>query len=191
MRKRSARKGYSLIEMLVALAIGTMIAGGVITLMVAQMQLTSTTNRNIINQENMREVVRFICDEIRLANTFDGSEPIVAADTAAMSFSADIDANGVTDLVEYYMSDSTLMRRYTTTVAGAPFVAEDPILRDVGGISFTYYAIDDVAPANFAEITSVEVELQLDTTANQTALTGMKLTPQLLVGRATIRNKLI
>ena len=191
MSRRRNRSGYSLIELLIALAIGLVIAGSVVSLMMSQVQLTSTTNRNIINQENLREVVRFMCDEIRLANTFDGTEPITTADAAAMSFYADIDANGVEDLIEYYVSDGVLMRRYTTTIGGTPFIANDVILPSVQAINFTYYTVDDVAPASIEEITSVEVELQLDTSTHHTALTGFKLAPQMMVGRATIRNKLI
>lgn len=108
-----------------------------------------------------------------------------------MSFHADIDGNNTSDFVEYYMSGSSLMRRYTTTTGGAPFVAEDLILRNVQSVAFTYYALDDVAPADISAITSVEVALQLDTAAHTTAHTSGKLAPQVLVGRATIRNKLL
>lgn len=184
-----SRAGFSLVEMLFSIAIGMLVAGGIVTLMVSQMQLSTTQNRNIINQEQMRDVVKFIVDELQLAGTTDGSEPVIAADNTTCSFYADIDDNGVTDRVDFYMSETTLMRRYTTDVGGNPFVADDPLLPNVYNISFTYYAPGDAAPANISEITSVEVRLQLDTSVETTSYTGGKLAPQALVGRATLRNK--
>ena len=188
---RRAREGYSLVELLISLAIGLVIGGTVITLMVSQIQLSAVTNRNVMNQENIREVIQFMCDEIRLAATTDGTEPITLADSNAMSFSADSDGNDVSDLVEYYMNGSALMRRYSTTISGTPFVAEDVLLSHVQSVAFTYYALDDAAPADISEITSVELELQLDISAHSTAPTSGKLAPQVLIGRATIRNKLL
>lgn len=187
-----SRAGFSLVEMLFAIAIGMVIAGGIVTLMVSQMQLSTTQNRNIINQEQLRDVVKFMVDELQLAGTTDGSEPIIEADYTACSFRADIDDNGVTDRIDFYMSeDGTLMRRYTTEVGGSPFVADDPLLPNVYNLSFTYYSVGNGVPANNAEITSIEVRLQLDTTASTTSYTSGKLAPQALVGRATIRNKLL
>lgn len=181
----------SLVELLVSIVIGMLVVGGVVSLMVSQMQLSTTQNRNILNQENVRDVVKFMVDEMQLAGTTDGSEPIIEADYTVCSFYADIDDNSVTDRIDLFLSEGTLMRRYTTEVGGVPFVAEDPLLNNVYNLQFTYFAAGNGIPVNNAEITSIEVRLQLDTSVESTSLTSGKLAPQALVGRATIRNKLL
>lgn len=187
-RKRQA--GFSLVELLVAIAITTVITGAIVTLIYSQVQLSATQNRNMLNQANVRDVVKFMVEEIQLAGTADGSEPLITADSTAFSFYADIDANDVFDTIDYYLTEgNTLMRRYTTNSGGTPFVAEDPLLNNVSYLSFTYYGKNGAAPTNLAEITSVEVRLQLDTSTVTTAFTSGRLAAQSMTGRATLRNK--
>jgi len=189
---RTDRPGFSLIELLITIAISAVIAGGIVTLMVSQMQLSTTQNRNMINQQQVRDVVKFMVEEMQLAGTQDGTEPVITADYQAFSFYADIDANGVTDQIDYYLDENnTLMRRYTTDNTGTPFIAEDPLMANVYYLIFTYYNTDDAVPANNAEINSVEFKLELDITQGTGTLTESKLAPQALVGRATLRNKML
>ncbi|MBN2083437.1 prepilin-type N-terminal cleavage/methylation domain-containing protein [bacterium] len=191
-RHPKARRGFSLIELLITLAISAVIAGGIVSLMVSQMQLSTTQNRNMINQQTVRDVVKFMVEEIQLAGTLDGTEPVIIADYQAFSFYADIDANGVTDRIDYYLDESnTLMRRYSTDNSGTPFIAEDPIMSNVYYINFSYFNIDDTMPANNSEINSVELKLELDISQGTGALTSSKLAQQAMVGRATLRNKML
>jgi hypothetical protein len=176
--------------MLVTVAVSAVITGAIVTLLYSQIQLSSTQNRNMLNQANVRDVVKFMVEEIQLAATDDGSEPVLTADSTAFSFYGDIDANGVIDQIDYYLSeDGTLMRRYTTDNGGTPFVANDPLLANVYSLTFTYYGVDDTVPTNIEDITSVEIDLQLDTTAEDTAFTSGRLAPQAMTSRATLRNK--
>jgi prepilin-type N-terminal cleavage/methylation domain-containing protein len=184
------RRGFTLIEMLVTVAVSAVITGAIVTLLYSQIQLSSTQNRNMLNQANVRDVVKFMVEEIQLAATDDGSEPVLTADSTDFSFYGDIDANGVIDQIDYYLSeDGTLMRRYTTDNGGTPFVANDPLLANVYSLTFTYYGADDTVPTNIEDITSVEIDLQLDTTAEDTAFTSGRLAPQAMTSRATLRNK--
>jgi type II secretory pathway component PulJ len=187
----ASRPGYSLVELLMTVAIGTVIAGGIVALLMSQVQLTATQNRNMLNQENLRDVIRFMTDEIRLAATTDGSEPIIAANGSDMEFYADIDGNGVTDTVGYYVAEGVLLRRFTTTAGGNAFEATDPLLAGVQSLVFVYYGPDDVEPANIGEITSVEIQLVMNTSVNQTDFSSERVAPQRMAGRATIRNKLL
>jgi prepilin-type N-terminal cleavage/methylation domain-containing protein len=188
--RRAHSRGFSLIELLMSIAITTVITGAIVALMYSQIQLSATQNRNMLNQANVRDVVKFLVEEMQLAGTADGSEPLITADSNAFSFYADIDADGVFDEIDYYLDeDNTLMRRYTTDSGGTPFVAEDPLLNNVYYLGFVYYAQDDAVPTDLSEITSVEVRLQLDTSAHATSFTGGRLAPQAMIGRATLRNK--
>jgi len=187
---KTRQAGFSLVEMLVTVAVSAVITGAIVTLMYSQIQLSSTQNRNMINQANVRDVIKFMVDEMQLAGTDDSSEPVLTADSTAFSFYADIDANGVVDEIDYYLTaDNTLMRRYTTDNGGTPFVADDPLLNNVHVLQLTYYGEDEAVPANLAEITSVEVRLRLNTAAEETAFTSGRLAPQAMGGRATLRNK--
>jgi prepilin-type N-terminal cleavage/methylation domain-containing protein len=189
-RNNTARAGFSLVEMLFAIAISALIAGAVVVLLSSQIQLSTTQNRNMLNQAAVRDVIKFMVDESQLAATANGSEPIIEADSTSYSFYADIDANGIYDQIDYYLTENnTLMRRYTTTISGSQFIAEDPLMNNVYNLQFTYYGANDAAPANNAEVTSVEITLQLDTTADETSFTQGRLAPQAMVGRATLRNK--
>jgi len=188
--KGSCRAGFSLVEMLVTVAVSAVITGAIVTLLYSQIQLSSTQNRNMLNQANVRDVVNFMVGEMQLAGTDDGSEPLLTAESTAFSFYGDIDANGVIDQIDYYLTaDNTLMRRYTTDNGGTPFVANDPLMYNVYSLSFVYYGEDDAIPTDLNEITSVEITLQLNTAAEETAFTSGKLAPQAMTSRATLRNK--
>ncbi len=187
---RLRHKGFSLVEVLISMAIGSLIAGGVVALLLSQAQLTATQNRNIINQENVRDVVHFITDEIALANTYDATEPVIAANDSEVSFFADIDGDNVTDTIAFYVDESSNLRRSFQSPANGGMEADDIILRNVQSFTFTYYAADDAAPATIDEITSVELQLVLNTSGGTTYTSG-KQRPQSMVGRATIRNKLL
>lgn len=183
-------KGFSLMEVLVAMAVGSLIAGGVVALLLSQAQLSATQNRNILNQENVRDVVHFITDEITLANTYDATEPIIAANDSEVSFFADIDGDNVTDTIAFYVDEGSNLRRSFTSPANGGMAADDIILPNVQSFTFTYYAADDAAPATIDEITSVELQLVLNTSGGTTYTSG-KQRSQAMVGRATIRNKML
>lgn len=189
-RPRTPRQGFSLVELLVTIAVSALITAAVGSLLYSQMQLSTTQNRNMLNQASVRDVVKFVVEEMQLAGTEDGTEPVITADSNAYSFYADIDANGVIDRIDYYLDENnTLMRRYTTDVAGTQFIAEDPLIKHVQYLNFTYYALNDAAPTTLSDITSVGVRLELDTSAIETTFTSGRLAPQAMIGRATLRNK--
>ena len=77
----SSRSGFSLFELLVTVFITAVIAGAIVTLMNSQIQLSTTQNRNIINQENLRDAMEFMGDEISNAGS-NAEEPFFTTRTA-------------------------------------------------------------------------------------------------------------
>lgn len=185
-------RGFSLIEMLVAMFVALVIGGVILTLLIGQMQFTASQNRNILNQDDVRATLSFMADEIRTAG--DGTvEPFVLEATAStFRFQSDLDGNGVPDRVLYSEANGQLTRTlYSTTDGGVTWTqaANDILLNNISEFLFTYFGANDTTLPALTAITSVQIRLALDVTSTETNLTQGKLAPQAMVMRATIRNR--
>jgi Tfp pilus assembly protein PilW len=191
---RYGRKGFSLIEMLFAFLIGMVIAGAIVSLVVSQIHLTATQNRNILNQESVRSTLRFVAEEIQLLGTAGDPPSLITAEASEMEFIGDFDGDSVPDKVNYNASGSLLQRTYFTTADGGQTwtqVATDTLLDNVSSFGFYYFAKGNVAPVTADEITAVEIRLTLNVAQNTTAFTGNRIANQSMVSRVTLRNRLL
>ena len=189
------QKGFSLIETLVALAIGMIIAGAVTALMMSQLQLTATNNRNIIGQQNVRDVLQFVGDEIQLMGTHGVIEPyIVEAAAGDLLFVADVNGDEDMDRVSFYLLEGQLLRGYSTSndagVSWSPVVT-DVLLDNVTTLAFEYYEPNNVVATDVDLITSIEIAIAISTAADETAYTSGKIAEHQMVSRITIRNRRI
>lgn len=194
MQRRPAPRGFTLIELMIVTAIGAMIGMSIVAILISQMQLTSTQNRNIVNQQDLRVTLQFMADEIQLMGQGIVEPYVFQADTDEFSFVGDLDGNTDPDLVTYTIVDGALNRVYYTTYdAGVTWtkLGEDDLLNSVQAMSFAYYAVGNAAPTTVGEITSVEIKLTLDPSANATAITTGKVRQQTMVQRITVRNRLL
>ena len=191
------RRGFSLIEMLFAIGIAMIIGGAIIGILVTQIQLTATQNRNIINQEDLRETMQLLTGEIAGDGRRNRRTVHHTANASELKFTGDLDGDGVPDQVEYvYAANSRRVARtlYSTDDGGATWsqVATDVLLHDVESFAFTYYAADNADPAGVLDaITAVELACALNTAGEATAFTSGKLAPQAMVARVTIRNRVL
>ncbi len=193
-RRLTAPLGFSLVEMLIVTAIGAMIGMSIVAILISQMQLTTTQNRNIVNHQDLRVTLQFMADEIQLMGQGFIEPYVFQADTGAFSFVGDLDGNADPDLVTYTVLDNALHRVYRTSTDGGTTwteLGEDDLLQNVATMQFAYYGVGNAAPASVDEITSVEVKLTLDPAMNATSFTTGKVRQQTMVQRITVRNRLL
>jgi prepilin-type N-terminal cleavage/methylation domain-containing protein len=192
MMKRKA--GFSLVELLVVLVIGSLISGAVISALMSQVQLSATQNRTMINSQNLRETLDYMGDEI--SNIGAGTtEPFIdIANTSELRFTSDIDGNGSWNRMRYYLNGSTLRRQYwNSTNSGITWtqVADDVLLTGVSNLTFTYYQRGNTAPANNNQISMVQVAITQNAGQNATAFSTGRIATGRLTIRATIRNRML
>jgi prepilin-type N-terminal cleavage/methylation domain-containing protein len=193
-RTLASTRGFSLIEVLISMAIMFIIGGALISILLGQMQLTSTHNRNIINQEDVRDVVTFMGEELSLTGTAAAEPFISVADPTEVCFVADIDGNGVPDQVRYSLNGGALMRTlYGTNDGGLTYdeISSDVIMPNVAALEFTYYGAGNATSPDVDEVTSIEIKLTMDIDATATAVTTGKLAAQQQMTRVTLRNRLL
>lgn len=192
--RHRARQGFSLVELLMVIAISAIVITEIVIVLVSQAQITSTQNRNMINQQDMRDTLQFMADEIQLMGSGIIEPYVHSADTGEFTFVGDLDGNDDPDMVTYQVASGNLTRTFfVSTDDGATWtqLGQDVLLNDVAAMAFTYYAPGNTAPGTVDAISSVEIKLSLDTTVDDTAVTGGKLAAQSMVQRVTIRNRLI
>lgn len=188
------RRGFSLFELVITVLITTIIAGAIISMLFSQIQLSTTQNRNIINQQNLRDALEFMGDEISNAGSHSEEPFFTLASSSDIEFVGDQDGDGSPDKVHYYVNGSTLYRDYYTTLDGGAtwdLQSTDVIIDNVLTLTFTYYAYDNVAPLDTSEITSVKIELEINKAMHTTAYTNGKVAAQAQMRRVTVRNRLL
>jgi type II secretory pathway pseudopilin PulG len=190
----SRRGGFTLLETLLALSISVLVGGSIISLMIYQTQLTATQNRNILNQETVRETMHFMTEEI-LSMGSSVIEPYL--DTAAadeLTYVGDLDNDGNPDKVRYlYDANAQQLSRtlYSSTDQGQTWdeVSTDVLLDNLSQFSFTFYGANDIEPTGVDDVTSIKIELAQDTAGTTTALTNGRVASQSMMTRVTIRNR--
>jgi len=190
----TSRKGFSLMEMLVALAISAVVGGGIISLMIYQTQLTATQNRNIINQEALRETTHFLTDEILSMGSSVIQPYLNTASENELTYVGDLDNDAIPDMVRYlYDANSQQLSRtlYTTQDVGQTWdeISTDVLLDNLSQFGFTYYGANDIEPVTIDDVTSIKIELALNVANTSTALTSGRVAAQSMITRVTIRNR--
>lgn len=188
------KRGFSLLELVVATFVGAILAGAVITVMVGQLQLNSSHNRNMANQQNMRDSVNYMLEEISLCGS-NVSEPfITTATSTALTFIGDINGDGNWDEVSYSYEGSNLMRSLRTSPdQGSNWneVSTDTLLENVSMFSFSYFAEGNLATDQESEIHSIGIAVALGNDDTATAFTSGRTREYSMTGRITLRNRKI
>ena len=157
--------------------IGSMIIRGSIVLMTLYLSISL---QNALYKKTMVAVVKqktvvpaqVLTDDIRLAGYGPtGTTKIFATATSQdMMFTADIDDDGATETVRYYLSAAytgsthkSLLREVSSISGGAAY----ELARDVDSLYFTYYNVNgtSVSGVNVAGIKSVKVSLVMASAA--------------------------
>lgn len=178
-------RGFSILEMLVAMFIFTLMTAGVLT-------LVSATQRSYTNEQSNndaawqgRAAVDLMMGELRMAgyppkNTYAATAGLTSANSSLVAatfltatatqvvFEADLDGNGVVERVEYRLSGTTFQRSAVSKNANgtAPAAQYDTLAGNVTNGStpiFTYTTDPLSTQASPGNVNSAQIRLQLRT----------------------------
>lgn len=170
-KTRKLNKGFTLIELMIAMVLSVMVISGIFALFRNQVAIHNTERLMVSMQQNVRAAMSFVERDIRLA----GSDPsgtsgaaFLSADEAQLQFQTDTDEDGLIgagETVTYALNGSNLVRGTTVPfdAATAPIVA-----RNIDAINFDYF---DSAGNNISDKTVIPWVVQV----NQIATIGVSI----------------
>jgi prepilin-type N-terminal cleavage/methylation domain-containing protein len=118
---RQSPRGFTLIEMLVTLAIATVLAVFAAGFMRDIIIFDSELRGILMAQDDARRTFKLMVKEIRLINFADnGAYPITQAETTSFIFYSDVNGDGRAERLRYFLSGTTLYRGYIAPVGTPP-----------------------------------------------------------------------
>lgn len=116
------RKGFTLVELLIAMAIMLIIFTGAAALYYTSTQSTAAIWSDLEAQRNARALTQEFRNYVRRANIANnGAYPIEAASSSTLIFFADIDSDGLMERIHYEYTTSTVYRGITKPT-GTPYI---------------------------------------------------------------------
>ena len=151
------KKGVTLIELLVGLAIFGIVVGAIYRLFIVQTKAYTVQDQAVEVQQNVRSAMEILLRDLRMtgydddspASTITVTPPILppiqdTAITVSYEYYNTAAANYELHTVAYSVAAANLIRQWTVTPAGgAANVFTDPILENVDALTFTYGVDDD------------------------------------------------
>jgi prepilin-type N-terminal cleavage/methylation domain-containing protein len=201
------RKGITLIELLVALALGALLVGGTYRLFVSQNRAYTVQDQVVDIQQNIRGAMEILVRDLRMTGCDNDTTPgitprgtpiIVGDHTVTTRF----ERGGALCVVQYWVDEnSNLMRQETL---GAVTTSE-ALLGNVNALSFAYGvdgdedgAIDDlngntvvddwVDAASAANLKIISVRVTLTAGPPQGNPNLQNISPRSLISAVTFRN---
>ena len=141
-QERGNRRGFSLVELMISLAIFGVVMGVVFGFLVGARNSYSDTRSRVQYQQSMRAVMSLMTREVRSTGcdlSSNGFEPFTIATTASMQCNMDLNGDG--DVVDQSPDESIA---YAFNAATGELVRFDgvramTILRGLNGLTFTYF----------------------------------------------------
>jgi prepilin-type N-terminal cleavage/methylation domain-containing protein len=122
MKKISYQKGFSLAELIISIAILSMLAFTVSTFQKDVFSLNYTLQGSLNAQIDARHVVKVMVTELREAGPSAlGAYPIALASSTGITFYSDVNNDGVKDRVRYFLNGTTIQRGVISPT-GSPLV---------------------------------------------------------------------
>lgn len=185
---KSKEKGFTLVELMIAMAVGGIVMAAVMTSFIAQHRSYVAQDDVIEMQQNARVAMEMLTRDIRSAG-YDTNELGAGVTTAGPSnlvFTRD-DGTGVLERISYSLFDAFipdadndgLVDDLSRTVdTGFPLVPGLPqvVAENVSQLEFVYLDKDGVVTANLGDIRSIQVSImmqsaQIDTKSNPPSMT--------------------
>jgi type IV pilus assembly protein PilW len=178
-----AKHGFSLLEMLIVLAVFTFIVGGIFTSL-SQSQIRYQFEQEVAElQQSGRNAVDLMEREIKLAgfpkaSYYDSGQNWTSANSnkvaagfitinaANLVFEADVEEDGIVERVDYNLSSGTLSRSAEDKPAGggAPAAVYKVLANNVTALTFSYLDSNGTATATASQVRFVQILLTLNTT---------------------------
>jgi type IV pilus assembly protein PilW len=160
----SNQKGFTLVELLVAMAIAGIVMAAGYSMYISQQKAYQTTEEVTALQQNLRSAMYFIEHDMRMAgyNPTRSSQAFsftdVASDRCTFLRDDPINPDGVlqneSERISYFLSGNTLRKGYGLNPGEGQTIADN-----ITGLSFTWFNKDGGPAANVTEIRRVEVIL--------------------------------
>ena len=175
--------GFSLLEMLIVLAVFTFIVGGIFSNL-SQSQVRYQFEQEVAElQQSARNAVDLMEREIKLAGfpkasyynsaqnwTIANSNKVAAGfitiNASNLVFEADVEEDGIVERVDYNLASGTLSRSAQDKPAGggAPAAVYQVLANNVTALTFTYLDSNGTVTATASQVRSVQILLSLNTT---------------------------
>jgi prepilin-type N-terminal cleavage/methylation domain-containing protein len=175
--KQHKKTGFTLIEILVAMAIFVVVAMGVSWILIRSTRSNAIIWEQLQTQSNGRRVIQNVVDDVRRANQSSiGGYPIEMADPTELVVFANIDADTLYERVHFWI-DGTTLKKGVTKPSGTPLaydVANEQVVdlaTDVINTEpvFVYYGEDFTGseapladPVREIDVRVVKVQLELE-----------------------------
>ncbi len=141
--------GFTLVELLISMAIASMILGLVTKFTLDISGASTTYGQSVLTHQTVALAAKRLTDQISsAAQSAQGSYPILSASPTSLTLYTDIDADSVVDQVRYFLSGTTL-RMGVIAPSGNPLVYNpssenisdlvDDIVSQPGVDLFSYY----------------------------------------------------
>lgn len=170
-------QGFTLIELIVAVAIFAILSFGVIGLVASVFTDSTRQGRSLANADQTRKLSNRLMQELRNATTANnGAYPIATADDQELTFYSNVDSDADIERVRYYVSNNSLYRGVVQP-SGSPAVytgteSSSVVQNDVANGTnpiFYYYdeSYDDSSdsaltqPVNIAQITYIRMDIEV------------------------------
>lgn len=190
-------RGFTLLEILIAIAIGTMTIVLVTAFTLDISDFGLDLSERLENERALELTLRVMLTEIRsMGPGENGAYPVAAASSTSFSFYADADGDGDFDLLRYFLSGTTLRRGIINPTGTSPvtYPTASEVVADVAfnlrnAVVFEYFAEgypDEIGPlpgpVDVADIRMVHVVGTVDSNPAEPPL------PATSEIHATIRN---
>ncbi|MBF0413433.1 MAG: prepilin-type N-terminal cleavage/methylation domain-containing protein [Desulfamplus sp.] len=164
--------GVTLVELLVAMAVFSIVVGGIVASRNTQQNQSMTQQQAVEVQQNVRAALSMLADEIRMAGYDpDGSEPDATIQNAGdgtavgkeFTFAyVNDDDSGNLKTVSYWLDGTDLKVNDGGTT-------DKLIAENISALTFTYLKSDNTAAtaADFSDIRAVTISITATTPANE------------------------
>jgi prepilin-type N-terminal cleavage/methylation domain-containing protein len=172
-KKNSRNSGFTLIEILVAVAIVTMLGGAMVAFQQSVLKNTKFIQSSLLSQQQARKTLTTFVKEVRVAApSASGAYAIESAGTSSLVFYANIDKDAAIERVRYFYATSSAnavlntLRKGTIDPVGTTYPAANERFSTVVGYMknststpiFTYY---DTSYAGTSSALTVPINIPL------------------------------
>lgn len=114
-------RGITLLEVLVAIGIATLVIGSVISVFLVSLRSKDIVFDQLLSQGQARQVVQEFVGELRGARASSiGAYPLETAGTSTIVFYANVDSDTLVERVRYFISSTGTFKRGVIKATGTP-----------------------------------------------------------------------
>lgn len=161
----TSQKGFSLLELMVAMAIASVLMAGIYTFYHNQLKTHITQQEMVDMQQDARAAMYMMTREIRMAGydpQYNSGATIRIANDAAIAFDSDENRNGAIDTAErfyYALNNDSLVRGGWNTPSAPVPENLNPVALNIDALNFVYLDNAGNTTSDLPSIRSVQITL--------------------------------